>query len=134
MLLPEPLGKPGGLFAEKQPASILKMGAGVVLGGFGGGQPQVGVGVFRKKVVQAVVHMQVHHGPVVQPRPFDRLFADVEAQGLNEMEAAPGGGAGAGDVAAVLRDLRFHQYNVQQSKPSSHIGSHCIPNGGEIQL
>ena len=29
------------------------------------------------------------------------------------MQSATGGGTGAGDIAAILRDLRFHQYNIE---------------------
>ncbi len=29
------------------------------------------------------------------------------------MQIAAGGGAGAGDIASVLRDLRLYQHNVQ---------------------
>ena len=36
------------------------------------------------------------------------------------MEPASGSGAGAGDVAAVLRDLRFHQYDVEHHSPPFH--------------
>ena len=34
------------------------------------------------------------------------------------MQAAAGGGAGAGDIAAILRDLRLHQYNVEHKTVS----------------
>jgi hypothetical protein len=30
------------------------------------------------------------------------------------MQTAAGGGAGSGDIATVLGDLRFHQYDIQQ--------------------
>ena len=33
------------------------------------------------------------------------------------MEAAAGGGAGSGDVAAVLGDLRLHQYDIEHEAP-----------------
>jgi hypothetical protein len=39
------------------------------------------------------------------------------------MESAAGGGTGAGDVAAVLRDLRFHQYNI---KHFLHLGDSLV--------
>ena len=32
------------------------------------------------------------------------------------MQAAAGGGAGAGNVAAVLRDLGFYQYDIQHKE------------------
>ena len=38
-------------------------------------------------------------------------------EGTDEMQAAAGGGAGAGDVAAVLRDLGLHQNHIQHRDP-----------------
>ena len=70
-------------------------------------------------MVQAVIYLEIHHGPVVQPRPAHRPVADVEAQGPDQVEAAAGGGAGPGDIAGILRDLRFDQYDVQHLGPSS---------------
>jgi len=51
--------------------------------------------------------------PVVQPRPADGLLRDIEPQGADQMEAAAGGRAGAGDIAAVLGDLRLHQHDIE---------------------
>jgi hypothetical protein len=69
-------------------------------------------------VVQIGVDTQIHHGPVIQSGPANRFLADVEAQRLNQMEAAAGSGAGAGNIAAVLRDLRFYKHNIQHGCPS----------------
>ena len=57
--------------------------------------------------------------PVIQPSPTDGLFRNVKAKGADQMESCSGGGAGAGNVAAVLGNLRLHQYDIQQ-KP--HLG------------
>ena len=67
-----------------------------------------------KKLLQSVVDPQVHHGPVIQPGPAHRLLTDVEPQRADQVEAAAGGGAGPGNVPAVLGDLRLYQYDVQQ--------------------
>ena len=53
--------------------------------------------------------------PVVQTGPFDCLLRNVKAQGADQMQAGTGGSAGAGNVASVLRDLRFDQYDIQHS-------------------
>ena len=41
--------------------------------------------------------------------------------GADQMEAGAGGGAGAGDVPAVLGNLRFHQYDVQHFTEDSWL-------------
>ncbi len=51
--------------------------------------------------------------PIVQSRPAHRLFTDVKAQGADEVQPAAGGGTGAGDIAAVLGNFRFDQYDIQ---------------------
>ena len=58
--------------------------------------------------------------PVVQPGPLDGPVGDVEAQRADEVQAAAGG-AGAGDVAAVLRYLRLYQYDMQHTRPNSFL-------------
>jgi hypothetical protein len=52
--------------------------------------------------------------PVVKPCPPDGLLRNVEAQRTDQMQTAAGGGAGSGDIATVLGDLGFHQYDIQQ--------------------
>ena len=108
VFFPQPLGQSGGLLAEHQPAVGGKACLGIVSWGFGRGQPHIGLGMQGEKVLDVVIHRQVHHVPVVQSRPAHRLFADVKAQGADEMQPASGGGAGAGDVAAILGNFRFH--------------------------
>jgi hypothetical protein len=89
---------------------------------FGGGEPALlrRLRVPGQKLRQVGVLENLHQMPVVQPRPAHRPLRNVEAQGADQVEAAAGGRAGAGDVAAVLRDLRFHEHDVQhmgQSPP-----------------
>ena len=122
--LPEGLGKPGGLLAEEEPAVRRKPGLRVGPGGLGGGKPEVpgGLGMAAEQVLQVFVVENLHQVPVVQAAalhvPPDGVLGDVEAQGAHQMEAGPGGGAGAGDVPAVLGNLRFHQYDVQHRTPA----------------
>ena len=74
-----------------------------------------------EEVFQILVVRNLHQVPVVQAAalhvPPDGALGDVEAQGADQMEAGAGGGAGAGDVPAVLGNLRFHQYDVQHRGP-----------------
>jgi hypothetical protein len=83
--------------------------------------------------------------PVVKTGAADRLFGNIEAQGPDQMQPGTGGGAGTGNIAAVLRNLRLHQYHVQQSQFSFRCAakysrnfavrllSYCMPNFLENQ-
>ena len=116
----ERLRQPRRLLAEEQPAVRRKPGLRVVLRGLGGGQPQVcgRLRVLPEQIVQPVVVPHRHQMPVVQPRPLHGAVRDVEAQRPHQMQGAPRGGAGAGDVAAVLGDLRLDQYDMQHKRTS----------------
>ena len=109
------------LLAEHQPAVRGEPGLGVVPGRFGGGQPHIlrRLGIAAEKIVQPVVVVHVHQMPVVQPSPLDGTVRDVEAQGADQVKAAAGGGAGAGDVAAILGYFRFYQHDMQHTRPNS---------------
>ena len=69
--------------------------------------------VFREKVVEVFIDAHIDQIPVVQPRTLDRLVRNIKAERLDQMQDAAGGGAGAGDVARVGRDLRLVQYDMQ---------------------
>jgi hypothetical protein len=116
--LAEPLRQTGCLLSEEQKAVVPKDSLGIVPRRLGGSQPQIRGWVLGKEVVQIRVDTQIHHGPVIQSGPADRFLTDVEAQRLYQMKAAAGGGTGAGNIAAVLRDLRFYKYNIQHDWPS----------------
>jgi hypothetical protein len=120
------LGQARSLFAEKQPAAVPELGVGIIPGRFGRGKPQVWSRIAGEEIIQAGINGEVHHGPVIQAGASDSLLADVKAQGLDEVQTAPGGGAGAGDIPAVLGDLRFYQYNIYHSFLSSHISTVII--------
>ena len=102
-------GRAGGFLAEKEPASVPKLGLGVIPRCLGGGQPKVRNLVFVKEVLYAIIDAQVHHVPIIQPRPLHCPVADVKAQGADQMQAGAGGCRGACNVSGVLRDLGFHQ-------------------------
>ena len=86
---------------------------------------------------EALVVKDLHQMPVVETRPLHGLLRDVEAQGADQVQLAAGGGAGAGDIAAVLWDLRLHQYDMKhrQLSPSFHaVKTHCTASPRQIQL
>ena len=66
-----------------------------------------------------VIHTTAFHIPP------DRVLGDVKPQGADQMQAAAGGGAGPGDIAAVLRNFRLHQYDIE------HRPEHSSPHKDE---
>ena len=54
--------------------------------------------------------------PVVKTRPLYGTIGDVEAQRTDKMQRASRGGAGAGDITAILGYFRFDQYDVQHDR------------------
>jgi hypothetical protein len=61
-----------------------------------------------KEHFQTVVVDNCHILPIVQPSAFEVLISYGETQRMHQVEDATGGGAGAGDVACVLRNFGFH--------------------------
>jgi hypothetical protein len=53
-------------------------------------------------------------GPVVKPGAAARLFGDVETEGVDEVEGAAGGDAGAADVAGVVGDFGFVEDDLEE--------------------
>ena len=84
------------------------MGAGPL-----GGEVEEGAAVFLKKVGKGSVIGDIQQVPVVQPRPFQLAVVNGEAHGADEVEPGAGDGAGAGDVAGVLGDLRLDENEVE---------------------
>lgn len=117
--LPEGEGEPGGLLAEEEPAAILKLGLMIAPGGLGGGQPELADVVALEHFLQTVIDGEVNHVPIIQAGAFHGAVADIEAQGFYEMQAAAGGGAGAGDVAGIHGDLRLHKHDIEHRTSSS---------------
>ena len=115
-----------GLLAEKEKALVGVIHFRVGPGRFRGEQPHLTDPVPGEEVLQVFVDPNIQQLPVVQPGPLELPVGDLKAQGLDQMQAAAGGGAGAGDVAGVLGDLRLHQYDVE------HILSYFPLNCNEI--
>ena len=53
--------------------------------------------------------------PIIQPRALHFLVVQLEAERLHHVQPRTGCGAGAADVAGVLRNFRFDQNNVENS-------------------
>ena len=60
--------------------------------------------------------MHVELLPVVHAGPAQMPVADLESQGMNEVQPRAGDGAHATDVAGVLRDLRLEEHDVQHAR------------------
>ena len=103
------------LFAKQQVAVIGKFCVGITLGCFGGKTPEFFDIVFGKEVFQVVIDPHIHKMPVVQSCPADSFFGNVKTQRADQMQTCAGGGTSAGNVAAVLGDLRFMQYDIEQN-------------------
>ena len=111
----EVLGQTGGLLAEEDPAAVVKFRLAVVLRRLGRGEPAVrgGLGVLFKEVGEVFVGADLDQMPVVQPRALDGAVGNVEAERLDEVQPRTGRGSGARDVAAILRDLRLNEHDIQ---------------------
>ena len=103
-----------GFLAEEEVAAILEVCFRIAPGCFGGQTPHLTYIIFGEEIGKVFVVINLYHVPVIQSCPTNRLFGDVKAKRTDQMEPAAGGCTGAGDVAAVLGNLRFHQYNVEQ--------------------
>ena len=91
-------------------------------GRFRRGEPQPLVPVFGEVLLQILIQRNVDQIPVIQSAALDRPVGDIEAERPDEMEAGPGGGAGARDGARVVGDLRLDQYDIEHSSPLSRGG------------
>ena len=72
----------------------------------------LGARVLRGEVREVFVVGDVQFMPVIQPRALQLAVVDGKAERFDEMKRRAGCGAGARDVAGVLRDLRFEQDDV----------------------
>jgi hypothetical protein len=77
-----------------------------------------------EKVGEALVIGDAQQMPVIQPRTLELGIGGGEAHGFHQMQVCAGGGAGAGDVAGVLGDLRFDKNDVQHVEKDLSSGVH----------
>ena len=97
---------------------------------YSGEQPLLDNGVFRIEVLEIVVYAHIDQMPVIQPGAAHGPLGDIEAQRPDEMQHGAGCGAGAGNIAGVLRDLRRNKDNVQHGAPAEKRFSrqHALQN------
>ena len=94
----------------------------VTAAGLGGKEINRRTGVTVKKILKAVVVVYVQLVPVIQPRALHALVVNGKPQRMNEVERSTRGGAGAGNIARVLGNLRLvkNDVNVRHGVPPSN--------------
>ena len=102
-----------GFLAEEQVASVFEICLGVAPGRFRGQTPHLPYFVTGEKVIQIFVISDLDQVPVIQSGASDSFLRNVKAQGSDQVQMAAGGSAGTGNIAAILRNLRFDQNDVQ---------------------
>jgi hypothetical protein len=112
MLLQKLLGQPLGLLAEHQKDVLGIHRIGITGGSLGGEVVTYRAGIFPVEILYVLVNVQIQMLPVIQPRPLHIAVIQRVSQGFDEMQGAMGGGAGAGDVPRILRDLGLQKDNV----------------------
>ena len=76
-----------------------------------------------EQVLQIFVIKDVHQVPVIQSGPPDRLLRNVESQRADQVQLTAGGRTSAGDIAAVLRDFRLYQYDMEHKTAAPSLRS-----------
>ena len=109
------LRKTFGLLAEKQVAIVGESNFCIAPGCFCGKTPKFFDIVLGEKVFQVIIDSDIYKVPIVKSCPANSLLRNVKTQWADQVQPRAGGGAGAGDVAAILGDLRFVQYNIEQN-------------------
>ena len=109
------LRKTFGLLTEEQVTAVGKFRVRIAPGSLGGKAPKFLDIILGKEVIQIIIDPDIHKMPIVQSCPADSLFGNVKPQGADQMQHCAGGGTSAGNVAAVLGNLRFMQYDVEQN-------------------
>ena len=77
-----------------------------------------------KKFIQAAVQGDVQQVPVIQPGALQLFVFNGKAHGPHQVQPRARGGAGACNVAGVLRNLRLHQHDVQLLQSSRFLFVH----------
>ena len=70
-------------------------------------------GVFAEKIVEIFIVVNIQKMPIIQSRAFHLFVIQLETERLHHVQSRAGRGAGAADVAGVLRDFRLYQNNVE---------------------
>ena len=115
------LGNSGALFSEHEPGFFGIGYLGIDAGRLRGKEEEGGVGMLGKEGGRILVMVYVQKVPVVQARVSETLVVGRESQRVNQVQGAACHGAGAGNVARVLGDFGFVQYDVYV-----HVGSFTL--------
>ena len=59
--------------------------------------------------------------PVIHPGAFKMFICDCKAHGANQVQPAPCGSTGPGNVSGILRNFRLHQHDIQRHQEFSII-------------
>ena len=89
---------------------------------------------FFKEIVDTVVVGDVDEIPVVESRAFEVAVGDLKAERTHQMQSGAGGGAGAGDVAGVLRDLGLKYHDIENLFVFQILSPLSYCNRGTIRL
>ena len=100
------LRQSGGFPAKKQIIAIVIADIAVAPGRLGGVEPHGNLPVPGKKILQRIINLHVQQIPVVKAGPTERLVGDLKSQRADQVQGGTGGGAGSGDVAGILVNLR----------------------------
>ena len=73
------------------------------------------VPVLKDPLTKAIVKNTIDKLEKIPEPECSCFIADIKAQRPDQVQTAACCGAGAGDIAAVLRYLRFHQNNIQHA-------------------
>ena len=109
----ERFGQAFCFLAEDQEVAVAVFDVGIAFFGFLGEvevSSALGAG---EEVVEVVVVRQVELVPIVEPRALELCVGYLKAHRLDYMQCRAGAGAGARDVARVLRDLGLYQNNIK---------------------
>src|ERR1019366_2757146 len=114
----ELLGEADALPAEDEGVARGEGGVEVARGGDGGEEVKPGAGRLARPGVEEVLEVDVladvHEVPVVDPGTAHAVVVDAETQRADEVHGGGRGGAEAGDVARVGRDLRLDEDHVER--------------------
>jgi len=112
MLQKQLLGQSRTLLAEHDIDLVGVLHIGIAVLCLGGEIIDLCIGMLAVEIRQTVVIGNIQLVPVVQSRALQLLVVHGKAHWADQMQRGTGGGAGAGNVAGVLWDLRLMQYDM----------------------
>ena len=98
-------------FAEKQIAGIGKVTVGIDGAPFGS-KEEILTRITGKEIVKIFILGDIEILPVIETRTLEFFVINGKAHRFHDMKPRSRGGAGAGNVAGILRDLRLDQNKI----------------------